>query len=112
MSRITWSVPSASRLSSETGELLPSAGLDGADDLDQQAALGAEVVEEHSMAGPDRGGDLAQAHVPEPVDDEVVHHMVDELLLGCLALHVPNGTLTPGTRWIGDRRSEASWVDR
>ena len=73
--------PSAAA-TADDGELLPGPGLHGAHDFDQEAALGAEVVQEHAMAGPDGGGDLAQAHVTEAVDDEVVHHLIDELLLG------------------------------
>ncbi len=96
------------RLISNGGELLPGPGFHGAHDLDQEAALGTEVVKQHAMAGPRGGGDLAQAHVTEAVDDEVVHHLIDELLLGSPARHVPNGTLAPAAR--GQHRgSEASW---
>ena len=58
------------------------------------------------MAGPDGLGDLAQAHVTEAVDDEVVHHLIDELLLRALAGHVPNGHPLRGGHHRG---SEASW---
>ena len=81
-----------------------------ADDLEQQAVLGAEVVQEHAVAGPDRLGDAAQALVGQPLGREVLDHGVEQALPGVpshlfprpgvparaigrpLVHHVPNGT--------------------
>jgi len=40
--------------------------LHGADDRDEQALLGAEVVDQHAVAGADGGGQPAQAEVADP----------------------------------------------
>ena len=87
----------------ELPELCPRTSLHRPHHLDQEATFGAEVVEEHPMAGPDGGGNLAQAHVTQAVDDEVVHHLIDELLLGSPARHVPNGTLDAGPERAAQR---------
>ena len=54
------------------GHDLALARLDRLDDLDQQALLRAEVVDEHPVAGAKRGGQLAEADVAQPVLGDVV----------------------------------------
>jgi hypothetical protein len=84
------------RAASDVVQLGLGTGFDGAHDLDQKAVLGAEVVDEHAMAGSDGRGDLAEAEIPQAVGDEVVDHLSEERLFRLLALHVPNGTLVGG----------------
>ena len=66
MRRMSASV-SPSGVVAECGQAHLGPGLDLADDGQQQAVLGAEVVEQHAVAGPDRLGNAAQALVGQPV---------------------------------------------
>ena len=55
--------------------------LDRADHLDQQPFLRPEVVDEHAVAGADRGGEAAQAEVADAVRRDVVDRRLQQSLL-------------------------------
>ena len=86
-------------------------GLHLADDRQQEAVLGSEVVQQHAMAGPDRLRDATEALVGQSLLREVRDDCVEEALAGSdrngllvtigtslrppsarLSGHVPNGT--------------------
>src|SRR2546425_3519514 len=56
----------------QLGEKLTLGGFHAADYCHQQAFFGAEVIDEHTMAGADRGGQLAQTQVAEPIGHDIV----------------------------------------
>ena len=51
-------------------------------DVEQQAVLGAEVVQEHPVAGPDRPRNAAETLVGQPIGREVLDHGVEQPLPG------------------------------
>ena len=69
------------RIDRRAGQRLALLLLDVADDLDQQALLGAEVVDQHAVAGADRGGESAQAEVGDAVLGDVLDRGLEQPLL-------------------------------
>ena len=65
----------------ELGERLALLLLDGADHLDEQALLRAEVVDEHAVAGADRGREPPQAEVGDAVLGDVLDRGAEQPLL-------------------------------
>ncbi len=95
--------------------------LDRLDDRDDQACFRAEVVDQHPVAGADRGGELAQAEVAQTVLEDVVDRGVQqavpglEVRRGCIhgrsvyhMVHVPGGT---GTERRGGSHGTAAHLD-
>ena len=70
-------------------------GLDRADDLDQQALARPEVVDEHPVAGAERGGEAAQAEVADAVLGDVLHRAREQALAGGRAVAVACGAASP-----------------
>src|SRR5699024_884577 len=79
------------------GRVLP--GLDGLDHGGEQSLARPEVVDEHAVAGADRGGDAPQALVADAVLGEVLEHRMEESIAS--RWHVPYGT--PGRVPYGTR---------
>ena len=74
--------------------------LDRLRDRDEQCLLGPEVVDEHAVAGPDRGGQLAQAQVADPVLERVGDGGFEQPGTGLIRRHVPaNVPLGTCTSW-------------
>ena len=71
--------------------------LGGFDDGGDEALARPEVVQEHAVAGPDRGGELTEAAVGETVVGDVGHHPIEQggsgIGDGGFLRHVPYGTL-------------------
>ena len=98
-------------------------GLHLADDREQEAVLGAEVVQQHAVARPDRLGDAAQALVGQALGREVRDHRVEEALPGApSARRRPDASrrlslaCPPCTKWYiraeTDRREEAAMAQQ
>jgi hypothetical protein len=64
----------------ERGHDLALALLDLVHDGHQQAVLGAEVVDEHAVAGAESGGQLAQAQVSQAVRGDVLDRGIEQAL--------------------------------
>src|SRR5690606_12972082 len=60
-------------LLAECGQQFALAPLHLADHLDQQPLFRPEVVDQHPVAGPQRGGDLAQAALADAMRRDVLH---------------------------------------
>ena len=71
MRRVT-SVGDERRVDVERGQRLALLLLDGADHRDEQPLLRPEVVDEHAVAGADRGGEPPQAEIGDAVLGDVV----------------------------------------
>jgi hypothetical protein len=78
--RLTW-------VRRETAKLLALAAVDGARDLNPEPFLGAEVEDQHPVAGAQRGSEGAQAQVADPVLRRVLDRRVEELLPRSIATH-------------------------
>ncbi len=114
----------AGRVLAERGQASLRPPLHLADDRQQQAVLGSEVVQEHAVARPDGLGDAAQALVGHPLIREVRHHRVEEALAGragsrsvvtaiwCVRLTRAQHLVCPCTKWyITRKRFERSQTD-
>ncbi len=63
----------------EDGECVALALLDRSDHLDPEAFARAEVVDQHAVAGPDRGRQLAQREVADAALLDVLHRSFEQL---------------------------------
>ena len=86
-----------SRLGGQVGEDRHLAALDLLDDREEQFAPRAEVVQQHSVAGADRFGDLAQRAVADPGPRELRDQRVEQLA-------APVAVRRPGHRFVGAAR--------
>ena len=86
------------RIRQQRAQPLALALLGGAHDLDPQPILGAEVEDQHPVAGRERAGERPQAQIADPMRRDVVNRGFEQLLPGVLASHpkitVPCGTCT------------------
>src|SRR5207248_1312144 len=72
---------------------IPLLLLDRPDDLHEQALLGAEVVDQHPVAGAGGRGELAQADVGDAIGGHVLDGRVEQPVLGIHRVE-PYGTCT------------------